>query len=138
MKGQGDTSLPISKITSITGDGGFQFAIQELATAKQFNINLITIVFNNSGYGNVRRDQETRFGGRVIGADLVNPDFLALARAYGVQGYQTQDADGLREVLRVAVVKDEPAVIEVILETGSEVSPWPFILRDAFTGNTVV
>ena len=38
----------------------------------------------------------------------------------------------------MAVVKDEPAVIEVILETGSEVSPWPFILRDAFTGNTVV
>ena len=95
-------------------------------------------MFNNSAFGNVRRDQETRFGGRVIGADLVNPDFLALARAYGVQGYQTQDADGLREVLRVAVVKDEPAVIEVILETGSEVSPWPFILRDAFTGNTVV
>ena len=129
---------PDKVVISITGDGGFQFAIQELATAKQFNINLITIVFNNSAYGNVRRDQETRFGGRVIGADLVNPDFLALARAYGVQGYQTQDADGLREVLRVAVVKDEPAVIEVILETGSEVSPWPFILRDAFTGNTVV
>ena len=84
-------------------------------------------MFNNSAYGNVRRDQETRFGGRVIGADVVNPDFLALARAYGVQGYQTQDADGLREVLGVAVVRDEPAVIEVILETGSEVSPWPFI-----------
>ena len=123
---------------SITGDGGFQFSIQELATAKQFKIGLITIVFNNSAFGNVRRDQETRFGGRVIGADLENPDFLAIAKAYNIHGYRVEDAEGLREVLIEMVEKDEPVVIEVSLETGSETSPWRFILREAFASKTIV
>ena len=123
---------PDKVVISITGDGGFQFAIQELATAKQFDISLITVVFNNSSFGNVRRDQETHYSGRVIGADLENPDFRALARSYGVSGYLVIDAKGLWKALTEAVAKEEPAVIEVRLETGSEVSPWPFILRDAF------
>ena len=87
---------PDKMVICLTGDGGFQFGLQDLATAKQFSINLITIVFNNSAYGNVRRDQETRYGGRVIGADLENPDFPALATAYGVGAYQVTDVAGLR------------------------------------------
>ena len=119
-------------VICLTGDGGFQFGLQDLATAKQFSINLITIVFNNSAYGNVRRDQETRYGGRVIGADLENPDFPALATAYGVGAYQVTDVAGLRTSLKEAAAKSEPAVIDFVLEKGSEVSPWPFIIRDAW------
>ena len=123
---------PNKMVICLTGDGGFQFGLQELATAKQFSINLITIVFNNSAYGNVRRDQEARYGGRVIGADLENPDFPALATAYGVGAYQVTDVAGLRTSLEEAAGKSEPAVIDFVLEKGSEGSPWPFIIRDAW------
>jgi len=125
---------PDKMVICLTGDGGFQFGLQELATAKQFGINLITIVFNNSAFGNVRRDQEMRFGGRIIGADLDNPDFPVLAKAYGVGGYQVTDAAGLKNALEKAATKEEPAVIDYLIETGSEGSPWPFIIRDAWSG----
>ena len=69
---------------AICGDGGFMFAVQELATAVQYGIGVVTLVFNNNAYGNVRRDQRERFAGRVLGADLRNPDFLKLADAFGV------------------------------------------------------
>jgi acetolactate synthase-1/2/3 large subunit len=129
---------PDKAVISITGDGGFQFSIQELATAKQFKIGLITIIFNNSSFGNVRRDQETRFGGRIIGADLENPDFLAIARAYNIQGHRVRNAQELRDVLTKIITTNEPTIVEVSLATGIETSPWPFILRDAFVSKTVI
>ena len=77
---------PDKAVVSITGDGGFMFGVQELATAVQHGIGLVTVLFNNESFGNVRRDQETRYQGRVIGADLVNPDFMKLAESFGVKG----------------------------------------------------
>src|SRR5207248_2180249 len=62
----------------------FMFGVQELATAAQFNIGVIVLVFNNNSYGNVRRDQRERFDGRVVASDLVNPDFVKLAESFGV------------------------------------------------------
>ena len=70
---------PDRPVVAITGDGGFMFGVQELATAVQFNIGVVTLVFNNNAYGNVRRDQRERFDGRVVASDLVNPDFVKLA-----------------------------------------------------------
>jgi len=60
------------------------FGVQELATAVQYNIGVVTLVFNNNAYGNVRRDQRERFDGRVVASDLVNPDFVKLAESFGV------------------------------------------------------
>src|SRR6202045_1044877 len=77
---------PDRPVVAITGDGGFMFGVQELATAVQYGIGLVTVLFNNESFGNVRRDQETRYQGRVIGADLVNPDFMKLAESFGVKG----------------------------------------------------
>ena len=76
---------PDQPVVAICGDGGFMFAVQELATAVQYGIGVVTLVFNNNAFGNVRRDQRERFGGRVLGADLHNPDFLKLADAFGVR-----------------------------------------------------
>jgi acetolactate synthase-1/2/3 large subunit len=118
---------PDKPVVSITGDGGFLFGVQELATAVQYGIGLVTIVFNNEAYGNVRRDQETRYGNRLIGADLVNPDFLALAKAFRLDGYRVHSPAELQPVLAKALAKDAPALIEVVLPRGSETSPWPFI-----------
>ena len=71
-------------MVAITGDGGFMFAVQELATAVQYKIGVVTLVFDNAAYGNVRRDQRTQFDGRVVASDLVNPDFVKLAESFGV------------------------------------------------------
>src|SRR3982074_941862 len=70
---------PDRPVVAITGDGGFMFGVQELATAGQFNIGVVPLGFNNNAYGNVRRDQRERFDGRVVASDLVNPDFGKLA-----------------------------------------------------------
>src|SRR6185437_4019532 len=63
---------PDKPVVAITGDGGFMFGVQELATAVQFNIGVVTLVFHHNAYGNVRRDQIQRFDGRVVASDLVN------------------------------------------------------------------
>jgi acetolactate synthase I/II/III large subunit len=118
---------PDTPVVCITGDGGFQFALQDLATAKQENIALVTLVFNNGAYGNVLRDQRDRFGNRIIGAVLDNPDFVALAAAYGIAGHRVTSPEALRPILAAALKANAPALIEVQIPQGSEVSPWPFI-----------
>jgi acetolactate synthase I/II/III large subunit len=118
---------PGKPVVCITGDGGFMFAAQELATAAQENIGLVTLVFNNNSYGNVLRDQKTGFGDRVIGAVLRNPDFASLARLFGVDGHRVSSPQELRPVLAAALASGRPALIEVDVAQGSEVSPWEFI-----------
>lgn len=118
---------PDRAVVSVTGDGGFLFGVQELATAVQERIGLVTIVFNNAAYGNVMRDQQTGFGNRLIGSVLQNPDFLLLAKAFGVAGTRVSTPDGLAEALAAALGRDGPTLIEVEVPQGSETSPWPFI-----------
>ncbi|MDE3114318.1 MAG: hypothetical protein KGL26_01845 [Pseudomonadota bacterium] len=122
---------PDRAVVSITGDGGFLFAMPELATAVQYGIATVTIVFDNASYGNVRRDQETRYGGRLIGSDLVNPDFARLAESFGVRAYIVSSPAEMAPALQSALALDEPALIWVKLARGEETSPWPFILPGA-------
>ena len=65
--------MPDRPVVALTGDGGFLFGGAELATAVQFGINLVTVLFNNSSYGNVLRDQRRMFEGRDSGSKLRNP-----------------------------------------------------------------
>ena len=118
---------PDRAVVSITGDGGFMFGVQELATAAQYNIGVVTLVFNNQSFGNVRRDQENLLGGRVIGVDFNNPDFLKLADSFGVAGRRVASPTQLKPVLAQAIEADAPVLIEVVIEKGSEASPWEFI-----------
>lgn len=118
---------PDKPVVSITGDGGFMFAVQELATAAQENIALVTVLFNNASYGNVMRDQRTNFGNRVIGAALKNPDFMMLANAFGIEGHRVTSPGDLKPVLAKALAAKKPALIEVEVPQGSETSPWDFI-----------
>jgi acetolactate synthase-1/2/3 large subunit len=121
---------PDRAVVSITGDGGFLFGVQELATAVQYGINVVTVVFNNQGFGNVRRDQVERYGGRFLGAELRNPDFVKLAESFGALGLRARTPAELRDALERAFAADVPAVIEVPLNRGSETSPWPFLHPD--------
>jgi acetolactate synthase I/II/III large subunit len=118
---------PDRAVVAITGDGGFLFNVQELATAVQYGINLVTIVFNNSGYGNVRRDQQEKYGARFLGVELRNPDFGALAASFGALGLRAGSPDELRAVLQRALGAGRPVVIEVPCPPGSEATPWEFL-----------
>jgi acetolactate synthase-1/2/3 large subunit len=118
---------PDTPVVAITGDGGFMFGVQELATAVQFNIAVVTLVFNNNSYGNVRRDQIERFDGRVVASDLVNPDFVKLAESFGVAAARVTAPEGFRAALEKALAHGGPYLMEIEVPTGSEASPWPFI-----------
>jgi len=117
---------PDRPVVALTGDGGFLFGGAELATAKQFGINLVTVLFNNSAYGNVLRDQKRMFDGRDSGSALENPDFQTYAKAFGVPSWRVSDGDGLRAALRAALAANSPALIEVITDIDQEYAPWEF------------
>ncbi|WP_175649606.1 thiamine pyrophosphate-dependent enzyme [Pseudomonas sp. Marseille-P9899] len=118
---------PDKAVVSICGDGGFMFAAQELATAVQYRLNLVTIVFNNSAFGNVYRDQQESFAGRLLGSELVNPDFVRFAESFGVQAFRVGSPAQLRPVLEQAFAADRPVLIEVSVPRGGDSSPWPFL-----------
>ncbi len=118
---------PDKAVVSISGDGGFLFGVQELATAVQYGINVVAIVFNNGSFGNVRRDQTERYGGRFIGAELHNPDFVRLAESFGALGLRVGSPAELRLALSRALDAARPTVIEVVGSRGGDASPWPFL-----------
>lgn len=120
-------AMPDRAVVSVIGDGGFMYGLPELACAAQHGIGLVTIVFNNSSFGNVRRDQLEKFDGNVIGSDLDNPDFVKLTESFGVEAYRVDTPAALRPALERALASDRPAVIEVPVERGSEASPWQFL-----------
>lgn len=117
---------PGHAVVSIAGDGGFLFNVQELATAVQYQIGLKTIVFNSNSFGNVQRQQREWFGNRLIGSDLRNPDFVALAEAFGAAGYRADSPATLRSVLERTLGEPGPALIEV--PVGDMASPWKHII----------
>ncbi|MGY8665213.1 thiamine pyrophosphate-dependent enzyme [Bradyrhizobium sp. UFLA05-109] len=118
---------PDKPVVAITGDGGFMFGVQELATAVQFNIGVVTLVFNNNAYGNVRRDQRERFDGRVVASDLVNPDFVKLAESFGVAAARVTSPDHFKAALEKALDNGGPYLLSIEVPRDSEVSPWAFI-----------
>jgi acetolactate synthase I/II/III large subunit len=120
-------AMPDRAVVSLNGDGGFLFGGADLATAVQHGINLVTIVFNNSAYGNVMRDQHRLFEGRDSGSALRNPDFQAFAASFGVPAWKVTDADGLRGALRLALQTPSPTFIEVTTDIAKETAPWRFI-----------
>jgi acetolactate synthase-1/2/3 large subunit len=103
---------PDRPVVAIKGDGGMLFAATELATAMQYGINTVTVVFNDNAFGNSNRDQRERFGGREIGTELRNPDFAALARSFGAAGEKVSGIGELGPVLKEAFAADRPTVIE--------------------------
>jgi len=104
---------PDKAVVALSGDGGFLFNSQELATAVQHGINAVVVVFNDNAYGNVLRDQENRFSGRTIGAELHNPDFVKLAEAYGARGVRANDPEELESSIKEALAIEAPTLIEV-------------------------
>ncbi len=113
---------PSTPVVSVNGDGGFGFALNELSTMARHGINAVVVVFNDNAYGNVRRIQQDQFGGRLIASDLLNPDLLKLADAFGITGRRAEGATALKSAIEDAVKADEPTLIEVPVEVMP--NPW--------------
>jgi acetolactate synthase I/II/III large subunit len=118
-------ALGDTPVVALSGDGGFMFNVQELATAVRHRIPVVIILFNDSAYGNVRNMQKSMHGNRVIGSDLANPDFMKLADSFGIGGHRVSNPEGLRRALEGSLAASEPAIIEV--PVGDMPSPWQFI-----------
>lgn len=114
---------PDRKVVSINGDGGFMFCASELATAMQFDIDVVALVFNDGAYGNSNRDQRERFGGREYGTELRNPDFTKLAEAFGADGIKLTHSDQLGGALKEALANSRSTVVEVPIDR----MPSPFV-----------
>jgi acetolactate synthase-1/2/3 large subunit len=112
-------------VVSVTGDGGFAWTLPEFATAKREGIPLVTVVFNDGHYGNVRRMQRDDWDGRYIASTLTNPDFQTLAAAYGVASTQVHDAAALKDAVTAGVGARRPLLVEAVV--GEFPSPWELI-----------
>ncbi len=123
---------PDKKVISISGDGGFMFNVQELATAVLHNIGLVNIVFKDGHFGNVRRMQQELYGGKVFASDLANPDFVAMAESFGAAGYRAESPEELATAIAKGFDTAGPVLIEV--PVGELPSPWPYLLRERVRG----
>lgn len=115
---------PGREVVAVVGDGGFGWTLQELATAKRYQLPVVVVVFNNDTFGNVALMQERQFG-RSFASELTNPDFVQLAQAFGVHAQRAGSPQELEPVLREALQARRPALIEVHL--GPLPSPWALI-----------
>jgi acetolactate synthase-1/2/3 large subunit len=125
-------ACPDKKVLSISGDGGFMFNVQELSTAVAHGIDVVAIVMNDGAFGNVKRIQQTQYGGRMIGVDLHNPDFVALAKSFGMRAIKAETPEALRSALRSTFATPGPALIEI--PVGELPSIWGLIKRPPSAG----
>jgi acetolactate synthase-1/2/3 large subunit len=107
---------PDRKVIAFAGDGCFLMTGQELATAVQYELNLIIIVVNNGMYGTIRMHQEREYPGRVHGTSLVNPDFAAYARSFGAHGEIVSSTKEFAPALERAFNAGKPALIEIRID----------------------
>lgn len=104
---------PDRPVIGIIGDGGFLMTGSELATAVQREARVILVVADNGSYGTIRQHQERHYPGRPVGTRLANPDFAALARAYGALGLSVRTDDEVPGALDKALQHDGPVVVHV-------------------------
>jgi len=105
--------LYFKQTNMFVGDGGFLMTGSELATAVQYGAPVKIFICNNNCYGTIRMHQELRFPGRVAATELRNPDFAALARAFGARGLTIENDADVEPVVREAIAADGPVVVDV-------------------------
>jgi acetolactate synthase-1/2/3 large subunit len=104
---------PDRAVVAVAGDGDFLMCGQELATAVQHRLEVVVLVINNGRYGTIRMHQERSYPGRVIATDLDNPDFPALAQAYGAAGEAVTDTEAFPEAFERALAAGRPALLDL-------------------------
>ena len=119
------------RVVSITGDGGFGWNLQELATAQRYGLPVTLVVFNDGHYGNVRAIQKREFGAEVA-VELANPDFGLLARAFGVAFEKVDTPQALGSAVQASMSAAGPVMIEVGI--GVVPSPWHLLRLQPMKG----
>jgi acetolactate synthase-1/2/3 large subunit len=107
---------PARPVVNFQGDGCFLMTGQELATAVQYALPIVTVIANNGVYGTIRMHQEREYPNRVVGTTLVNPDFAAYARSFGADGYTVETTGEFAPVFERALQAGKPSVIELKLD----------------------
>jgi acetolactate synthase-1/2/3 large subunit len=104
---------PGRRVVAVTGDGDFLMNGQEFATAVQYDLPIVVLVFDNASYGTIRMHQEREFPGRVFATDLKNPDFAAYARAFGGFGATVEATAEFAPAFEAAVASGLPSILHV-------------------------
>jgi len=107
---------PERTVVTLAGDGCLLMTGQELATAVQYALPIIVIVANNGMYGTIRMHQERYYPGRVVGTTLINPDFVALARSFGMTAERVEVTEAFLPALRRALAAEAPTLIELRID----------------------
>lgn len=123
---------PDAKVLAVSGDGGFMFNVQELATAAQHGIDIVLVVFNDGAFGNVKRFQQQLFDGKELAVELKNPDFMKLADAFGIQGFRVTSPAELERATNEGFDTPGPTLIEYPL--GEVPDPWHLIFQGKVRG----
>ncbi len=106
-------AYPDRRVICFAGDGDFQMNCQELATAVQAGAVPIVLIVNNGIYGTIRAHQERHYPARVSGTQMTNPDFAALARAYGIHGERVERTDAFEAAFARALASPTGAVLDL-------------------------
>lgn len=109
-------AAPDRPVAAVAGDGCFLMSGNELATAVRYNAKTVFLVLNNGMYGTIRMHQERSYPQRVSGTDLTNPDFVAYAKAFGMEAWRVDSSDQFEPALGRALATDGPALIEIIVD----------------------
>ncbi|MCJ7758172.1 MAG: biosynthetic-type acetolactate synthase large subunit [Gillisia sp.] len=114
---------PDREVVAIIGDGGFQMTIQELGTVFQTKIPIKIVVLNNGFLGMVRQWQQMFFDKRYASTEMVNPDFVAIARGYQIKSNHVSERSKLKDAIKEMMEANEPYFLEVIVEKENNVFP---------------
>ncbi|MFT7454507.1 MAG: acetolactate synthase-1/2/3 large subunit [Saprospiraceae bacterium] len=109
-------AFPNKTVIAFAGDGCFQMTMQEFGTAVQAKAAVVVLVIDNGMYGTIRMHQELHFPDRISVTNLVNPDFCALAKAYGAYAFQVTNSDQFPQALSAAIAAKKPALIHIKLD----------------------
>jgi len=104
---------PERTVVCVAGDGDFLMNGQEFATAVQYELPIIVLIFDNGMYGTIRAHQEREFPGRIVGTALRNPDFAAYARAFGGFGATVEKTSDFAAAFRAAQASAKPAILHL-------------------------
>ncbi len=111
---------PGRKVVTVSGDGGFLMNCQELETARRLGTAVVNVIWENEQYGSIAWKQDNRFG-EHFGVDFTNPDFVALAQAFGLPGFRCEEVDDFPRHLAAALELDEPSIVVVPIDYSQDI-----------------
>jgi acetolactate synthase-1/2/3 large subunit len=116
---------PDTPVLSISGDGGFLFTAMEMSTAAQNGIGVVSVVFSDGAYGNVKRIQQQAFNNRTIASDLHNPDFVKLGESFGIASERAKSPAELGAAISRGISRGGPTLIDC--PVGPLPDPWALV-----------